>query len=287
MMQETAGGKREAQEPAPRPARPAAQRRLSAVLRQAGPALALITLLIVLWQVIVVSRRVPEWLLPSPARILQTLIQAAPGLVPHVGQTLLETFWGLLLALVTGIVLAFAIDLSPVLRRALYPLLVASQTVPIIALAPLLVVWFGFGIVAKVVVVALVCFFPIAINMADGLRATDPEHVALLRVMGAGRGQIFRTVRLPSALPSFFSGLKIAVTYSVIGAIISEWIGASRGLGIYMIRSAGAFRTAQLFAAIIVTSLLSIALFLLVSGLERLLLPWYYTTKREEQWESL
>lgn len=231
--------------------------------------------------------RVPEWLLPAPARILQTAWEVAPALVLHIGQTLLETFWGLVLSLATGILLAFAIDLSPLLRRALYPLLVASQTIPIIALAPLLVVWFGFGIISKVVVVALVCFFPIAISLADGLRATDPEHVALLRAMGAGRGQIFRTVRIPSALPSFFSGFKIAVTYSIIGAVIAEWIGASQGLGLYMIRSANAFRTAQLFAAIIVTSLLSIGLFLLVSGLERALLPWYYTTKREEQWESL
>lgn len=267
--------------------RPRAGQRFAVALRQSGPPAALIALFIMLWQVAVVVGRVPEWLLPAPARILQTMWEVAPALVPHVGQTLLETFWGLLLSLATGIILAFAIDLSPLLRRALYPLLVASQTIPIIALAPLLVVWFGFGIVSKVVVVALVCFFPIAINLADGLRATDPEHVALLRAMGAGRGQIFRTVRLPSALPSFFSGFKIAVTYSVIGAVIAEWIGASQGLGLYMIRSANAFRTAQLFAAIIVTSLLSIALFLLVSGLERALLPWYYTTKREEQWESL
>jgi len=268
-------------------ARPRGGRRFALALRQSGPPAALIALFIVLWQVAVVVGRVPEWLLPAPARILQTMWEVAPALVPHVGQTLLETFWGLLLSLATGIILAFAIDLSPLLRRALYPLLVASQTIPIIALAPLLVVWFGFGMVSKVVVVALVCFFPIAINTADGLRATDPEHVALLRAMGARRGQIFRVVRLPSALPPFFSGLRIAVTYGVIGAVIAEWIGASQGLGIYMIRSANAFRTAQLFTAIAVASLLSIALFLLVSGLERALLPWYHTAKREEQWESM
>ena len=263
------------------------RRRLALTVSRFGPPAALIALLIALWQVITWVGQMPEWLLPSPARILQTAWEVGPALVPHIGQTLLETFWGLGLALTAGLLLAFAIDLSPFLRRALYPLLVASQTIPIIALAPLLVVWFGFGMVSKVVVVALVCFFPIAINTADGLRATDPEHVALLRAMGARRGQIFRVVRLPSALPPFFSGLRIAVTYGVIGAVIAEWIGASQGLGIYMIRSANAFRTAQLFTAIAVASLLSIALFLLVSGLERALLPWYHTAKREEQWESM
>lgn len=270
-----------------RKARAGLGRRLARAASRSGPSAALLALFVALWQAATWVGQMPEWLLPSPARIAQTAWEVAPSLLPHIAQTLVETFWGLGLSLVTGLLLAFAIDLSPLLRRALYPLLVASQTVPIIALAPLLVVWFGFGMVSKVIVVALVCFFPIAINTADGLRATDPEHVALLRAMGARRGQIFRAVRLPSALPSFFSGLRIAVTYSVIGAVISEWIGASQGLGIYMIRSANAFRTAQLFTAIVVASLLSIALFLLVSGLERASLPWYYSAKREEQWESL
>lgn len=262
-------------------------KRLTATIRQAGPPTVLIVLLIALWQAATWLGRVPEWLLPSPARIVQTAWQVAPALLPHIGQTILETLLGLGLSLIIGLLLAIAIDLSALLRRTLYPLLVISQTVPIIALAPLLVVWFGFGMISKVFIVVLVCFFPIAVNTADGLRATDPDHVSLLRAMGASRGSIFRVVRLPSALPSFFSGLKVAVTYSVIGAVIAEWIGASRGLGIYMIRSANAFRTAQLFAAIVVTSLLSIMLFLLVSGLERVAMPWFYSAKREEQWESL
>jgi ABC-type nitrate/sulfonate/bicarbonate transport system permease component len=166
-------------------------------------------------------------------------------------------------------------------------LLVASQTIPIMALAPLLVIWFGYGLASKAAVVALVCFFPVAVATADGLRGADPDLLALLRSMGASRRQVLFKVRLPGALPGFFSGLKIAVTYSVIGAIIGEWVGAGRGLGVYMIRSANAFATAQVFAAIGVTSLVSVLLFLAVSALERLCLPWYYTAAREEQWEEV
>ncbi|HIQ05907.1 MAG TPA: ABC transporter permease [Anaerolineae bacterium] len=260
---------------------------MNRTLQRTLPPTMLIVLLIVLWQVVTTEFDIPEWLLPSPWAIVQAGWRTAPLLTPHTAQTLLETAIGLVLALMTGVLLAVAIDLSSLLRRTLYPLLVASQTVPIIAIAPLLIVWFGYGILPKVVVVALVCFFPIAVNTADGLRGADPDFVALLRAMGASRWAIFTRVRVPSSLPSFFSGLKIAATYSVIGAVIGEWVGASKGLGIYMLRSSNAFRTAQLFAAIVVTSLLSIALFLLVSGLEHWLLPWYYTAQREEQWESL
>jgi ABC-type nitrate/sulfonate/bicarbonate transport system permease component len=138
-----------------------------------------------------------------------------------------------------------------------------------------------------VLVVSLVCFFPIVVSMADGLQSADPDLIALLQAIGASRRQVFWKVRLPGALPAIFSGIKIAITYSVIGAIIGEWVGASRGLGVFMLRSTNAFRTDWLFAAIAITALLSVILFLIVSGLERALLPWYYTAQREEQWEEL
>jgi ABC-type nitrate/sulfonate/bicarbonate transport system permease component len=205
---------------------------------------------------------------------------------PHTWQTLKETWLGLALALSVGLGLALLVDSSSLLRRTIYPLLVTSQTVPILALAPLLIIWFGYGIVPKVIVVALVCFFPIVVSTADGLRVADPDLIALLRAMGASGRQIFLKVRVPGALPSFFSGLKIAITYSVVGAVIGEWVGASQGLGIFMIRSSKNFLTDRVFAAIAVTSLLSIVMFAVVMLLERSLLPWYFA-RREEVWEEL
>lgn len=256
------------------------------LLRQYAPPLVLILLLFIAWQVGTWLMQVPKWLLPSPWQIIVAGLEALDLLGPHTWQTLKETWLGLGLSLVVGLGLALVIDLSALLRRTLYPLLVASQTVPILALAPLLIIWFGYGILPKVIVVALVCFFPIVVSTADGLRASEPDLIALLRAMGANRRQIFFKVRLPGALPSFFSGLKIAITYSVVGAVIGEWVGASRGLGIFMIRSSKNFLTDRVFAAIAVTSLLSITMFVAVVVLERALLPWYYA-HREEVWEEV
>jgi ABC-type nitrate/sulfonate/bicarbonate transport system permease component len=178
-------------------------------------------------------------------------------------------------------------DLSSTLHRALYPILVASQTVQILAIAPLLIIWFGFGLLPKVIIVVLICFFPLAVSTADGLASADPDLIALLRSMGARRSQIWRIVRLPSALPSFFSGLRVAVTYSVVGATIGEWVGGSAGLGLYMLRSKNALATDQVFVAIVITSAISIALFTMIYALERVSLPWYYSAQRAEQWEDL
>ncbi len=197
------------------------------------------------------------------------------GLATHAAQTLLEAVLGFLLAVVTGLVLALAVDLSSLLRRTIYPLLVISQTIPVIALAPLLVLWLGYDIMPKILVVALVCFFPIVVSTADGLRSADPDWIALLRSMGASRWQVLTKVSLPSALPSFFSGLKVGITYSVIGAVIGEWVGGSVGLAFFMRRAHSSFRYDREFAGIAVTALLSIALFGIVAGMERVALPWY------------
>jgi ABC-type nitrate/sulfonate/bicarbonate transport system permease component len=261
--------------------------RRSSPIRDLAPPLLLLAGMAAVWQLAAVGLAVPKWLLPSPVDIVRAGASTWRLLAWHGAQTALETALGIVLAVTAGCGLAVAIDLSPTLRRTLYPVLVASQTVPIMALAPLLTIWFGYGAASKAVVVGLVCFFPIAVATADGLRAADPDLLGLLRSMGATRRQIFLKVRLPGALPGFFSGLKIAITYSVVGAIIGEWVGAARGLGVYMIRATNSYLTDRVFAAILVTSLLSIALFLLVGALERLALPWYYTAAREEQWEEL
>jgi ABC-type nitrate/sulfonate/bicarbonate transport system permease component len=199
---------------------------------------------------------------------------------------MLETFLGLVISIILGIAIATSMDLSPFLRRALYPILVASQTVQILAIAPLLIIWFGFGLLPKVIIVVLICFFPLAVSTADGLASADPDLVALLMAMGAKRGQIWRLVRLPSALPSFFSGLRVAVTYSVVGATIGEWVGGSAGLGLYMLRSKNALATDQVFVAIVITSAISIGLFTMIYTIERLALPWYYSSQRVERWEE-
>ena len=263
------------------------QRKLSKRWAQVVPPARLILLLLVCWQVATNLWHIQAWLLPSPLRIAQAGLEAKSLLGPHIWQTLTETLVGFGLALIVGLSLALLIDFSATLRRAIYPLLVVSQTIPIIAIAPLLVIWFGYGILPKVLVVALVCFFPIVVSTTDGLQSADPDLSALLQAMGATRRQVFFKVRLPGALPSVFSGIKIAVTYSVIGAIIGEWVGASRGLGVFMLRSTNAFRTDWLFVAVAITALMSVALFLAVTVLQRALLPWYYTAQREEQWEEL
>lgn len=239
-----------------------------------GPPLLLVAVLLGAWEVLVRVLKVPTWLLPPPSQIATTFSTNLDVLGGHVAATLTVTALGFGLALLVGFGLAFAIDVSPLLRRALYPLLVASQTVPIVAIAPLLVIGLGFGVLPKVLVVALITFFPIVVSTVDGLRAADRDTIHLLQAMNATYGQTLRLVRLPAALPAVFSGVKIAVTYSVIGAVLAEWIGASAGLGVYISRSLRAFRTDQVFVAAFVTSLLTIGLFLLTLLLERVLITW-------------
>ncbi len=255
-------------------------------VQQVTPPLVVVGLMIVVWAAIAATSGLSAFILPSPARVLQAAWRTRDLLGTAIGMTMLETIIGLIIALVLAVALAAAMDLSPFLRRALYPLLVASQTVQILAIAPLLIIWFGFGLTPKVIVVVLVCFFPMAVSMADGLRAADPDLIALLRAMNATRGQIWRIVRLPAALPSFFSGLRVAVTYSVVGATIGEWVGGSTGLGLYMLRSKNALATDQVFVGIVITTLLSMGLFALVYLIERLALPWYYSPQRIQQWEE-
>jgi len=256
-------------------------------MRDYLPPALLILLLVTLWQSATWIWRVEAYLLPSPLRIASAGMEARGLLGEHIQQTLRETLLGFGLALLVGLALAVMIDLFSWLRRALYPLLVVSQTVPIMAVAPLLVIWLGYSIWPKVIVVALMCFFPIVVATADGLQSAEPDLLSLLQAMGATRRQVFFKVRVPGALPAMFSGIKIAVTYSVIAAIVGEWVGASKGLGIFMLRASNSFRTDWVFAAIVVSSLLSILLFLSVALAERLLLPWYYTATREERWEEI
>ncbi|MCB9176909.1 MAG: ABC transporter permease [Caldilineae bacterium] len=247
---------------------------LAGLWQAAWPPLALLAGLVLAWHLVVVVGGLPAFILPSPGRVLGVLVARRAGLGEALLASLAATFAGLGLALVLGLTLALLIQVSTGLRRALYPLLVVSQTVQILAIAPLLVIWMGFGMRPTIAIVVLICFFPLAVSTADGLAAVDPELVALLESMGASRSQVWRMVRLPAALPAFFSGLKIAVTYSVVGATIGEWVGGSTGLGLYLLRSKNALATDQVFAAMLVTSSVSIGLFLLTALAERLATPW-------------
>lgn len=254
--------------------------------RELFPPLLLIGLTLFMWQVIASRSGLSAFILPSPIDVVNAAWATRELLGNAILTTMIATMIGLVISTLFGVILAAAIDLSPFIRRAVYPILVASQTVQILAIAPLLIIWFGFGLLPKVLIVILICFFPLALNTADGLASADPDLVALLRSMGASRWQIWRIVRLPSALPQFFTGLRIAVTYSVVGATIGEWVGGTAGLGQYMLRSKNALATDQVFVAIVLTSLLSIGLFALVYLIERLVLPWYYSAQRAEQWEE-
>lgn len=245
------------------------------------PALVALAVLLALWQWYASRPSVDALLLPTPVAVWQTLLAQRDILWHHALVTLYETLVGFGAALATGVALAVIIDFSPWLRRALYPLLVTSQTIPIITLAPLLVLWFGYELTSKVIVITLVCFFPIAVALADGLRSADPDLINLFRTFGAGPVRIFWSVRLPGALPSLFSGIRIAVTYSVIGAIFGEYVGATEGLGFYLQLKQHSLSTRGVMATIAVTAALSVALFLLTVLIERLALPWYYLQGRQ------
>jgi ABC-type nitrate/sulfonate/bicarbonate transport system permease component len=270
--------------PAPRAAAAPAPRslgsRLRGLLGRIGPALLLVSVGLLAWQWCVTAFAIRPQVLPSPARVLEQGWAAREQIWANTLPTLQVTAVGFAVSLALGWALAVAVDFSPWLRRALTPLLVASQTLPIIAIAPLLIIWFGFGLLPKVVVIALVTFFPVAVGLIEGFAATDRQATNLLRSMGATRWQQFRYVRLPGAMPAFFTALRIGITYAVTGAIFAEYVGATAGLGIFMNLQKNSFRTDLVLAAVAVTALLSITLFALTHVVQRLLIPWYGKDRR-------
>ncbi|HEU5367455.1 MAG TPA: ABC transporter permease [Ktedonobacterales bacterium] len=253
---------------------------------RAWPPVLLLLLLLAFWQLYVQAQDINPLILPAPLRIISATIASRSTFAAHIGTTLYETLVGLSAALAFGVLMAAIMDFSPFARRAIYPLLVASQAIPIVAIAPLLIFSFGFGLLPKVIVVTLICFFPITVSMADGLRSTDPELMKLYRTFGASELVIFWRVRLPHALPSFFSGLRIAATYAVVGAFLGELVSAIYGLGILFVYEERSFRTDLAFGDVIITALLSITLFALVSVIERIALPWYYAAGHERDWQD-
>jgi ABC-type nitrate/sulfonate/bicarbonate transport system permease component len=246
------------------------------VLRRALPPLAFLAVLVAAWEGWVRWRDTRSYLLPAPSRVGTALWDTREVMWGHVVTTVAETALGVVLGAALGVALAVAVASAAPVRRVLEPLLVASQTIPLIVLAPLLVYWFGFGMTPKVVVVVLIVFFPVAVSTAAGLATADREQIDLVRSLGAGRLRVLRLVLVPSALPSFFSGLRISAAYAVAGATLGELIGGRSGLGIYIARSQRAFRFDQILAGVVVVATLSAALFGLIHLLARLATPWRY-----------
>ena len=240
-----------------------------------GPPVLVTGALLLAWEAYCRTAGISPVVLPAPSRIVEQLWIFRGDAVRHAVPTLIETAVGLAVSIVVSIIAAVAMDRFVTVRRALQPLIVASQTVPVVAIAPLLVLWFGFGLGPKVLIVVLVTFFPITIALLDGFAATTVDATDLLRSFGARRLQVFGLLRWPAALPSFFTGLRIAATYGVIGAVFGEYVGAYEGLGIWMQVSQNAFRTDLVFAAILLSAALSIGLFGLVQMAERVLIPWH------------
>jgi len=254
--------------PAGRPAR------ARSLLRRCWPPALIILAGLGLWELIVRLAHVPGYLLPAPSAIAADLATDWPVLGPALAVTIQEVLLGFVIAAVAGVGLAVALHLSPVARRAVYPLLIGSQTVPIIVLAPILVILLGYGIAPKLVIVAVICFFPIVVNGIDGLRSVDAELILMMRTLNASRWAILRRVEFPAALPSIFSGLRIAATFAAIGAVFGEWSGSSQGLGYVMLAATPNLLTARIFAAIVLLTAVALVLFGVVSLLERIFVPW-------------
>jgi putative hydroxymethylpyrimidine transport system permease protein len=226
------------------------------------------------WDWISNALNIEDFLVPAPSDIAKSLWEDRSLLGSNAWVTLKEVVFGFAIAAVAGIGFALLIHLSKTARRAVYPLLIASQTIPIVILAPILVVWFGFGLTPKLVIVALICFFPITVNMLDGLRSVDPDLTKMLRSLGAGRLQRLWRAEIPTALPYAFSGARVAITVSVIGAVFAEYVGSSEGLGHLINQAQAQLLTARSFAAVVVLSAMAVLLFALVSLIERKVITW-------------
>jgi ABC-type nitrate/sulfonate/bicarbonate transport system permease component len=248
---------------------------LRGALRRLAPPLLFGVAVLGAWQLYVALSGVRETILPSPIEVGRALVRDRSVLAPSAWTTLEEVLLGYAIAVALGVLLALVVSSSRVAERAIYPWLVISQLIPIPAIAPLVVIWTGFDIRPKLIIIALVSFFPVAVNTIDGLRATDPDLLDLLRSLGAGRWQRLRLARAPSALPSLFSGLRVAAALAVIGAVFAEWVGSSSGLGYLILSYNAQTATPDVFAAVVILAVIGVALFAAVGLLERVALPWY------------
>ena len=233
-----------------------------------------ITVFLIIWQTACSLNWVPSYMLPSPVQVIKAFISDFPLLMSHAKVTLIEAVLGLACGVMLGFICAVFMDAFPLAKKGLYPILVITQTIPPVAIAPLLILWFSYGIAPKVILVVLVSFFPMAVGLLEGFQSVDEDMIRLMRSMKASKFQIFWHVKFPSALSEFFSGLRIAVAYSVVGAVISEWLGGFSGLGVYMTRVKKSMAYDKMFAVIFFVSAISLALMALVEVIQRKVMPW-------------
>lgn len=234
-----------------------------------------------IWQMVSMLGIVEAFLLPAPMDVLRALITEFPTLMEHTVVTLTEAFWGLVFGILLGFVTAVLMDHFEILYRAFYPILVISQTIPTVAIAPLLVLWFGYEMAPKIILIVITTFFPITVGLLNGFRSVDKDSVNLLRAMSGTQWQIFRYIKFPAALGQFFSGLRISASYAVVGAVISEWLGGFSGLGVYMTRVKKAFSFDKMFAVILLISLISLLLMKAVDLIQKKCMPWEFLEKEE------
>ena len=236
----------------------------------------LVILILVFWQLCVSLELIPDYLLPSPLQIVEAFIEDFPLLMEHAKYTLATAFIGTAIGLIISFVLSIIMDLSKTMKELIYPVILLNQTIPTIAIAPLLIIWLGYGITPKVVLVVLAVFFPITIALVDGYQSVSREHLNLFKSMKASKYQLYRHLKIPSAMGSFFTGLKVALSYALISAVIAEWLGGYHGLGVYMTRVRKSYDLDSMFAVIFLISFLTILLIGLVKWLERRVLRHNY-----------
>jgi ABC-type nitrate/sulfonate/bicarbonate transport system permease component len=236
----------------------------------------LMLLILVAWEALVRLFEVPTYVLPAPSEILEQIYLERVMIFGHLKVTLVEILAGYVLAALVGFALSIAIVYSKAFRRGVLPLIVAAQTIPVIAIAPILVIWFGYNDVPRIIITALVAFFPLTVSFVTGLESLEPELINFFRSLNANGLQIFLKLRLPAALPNIFAGLKVATTLAVIGATISEWVGASAGLGYLMAQDTQQINTARVFASLVVLGTFGIAFFAFIGLLQRFFMPWIY-----------
>lgn len=253
------------------------------MLKRNFPSFTAVALLLIIWQGVCLTGFVPSYMLPSPVEVVRAFAGDFFLLAKNSVITLQEAFFGLIFGVSVGFFAAVLMDTFNILYKAFYPLLIITQTIPSVAIAPLLVLWFGYEMTPKIILIIISTFFPVTVGLLDGFKGADRDAIGLLRSMGAGRLQIFRYIKFPSALPQFFSGLRIAAAYSVVGAVISEWLGGFGGLGVYMTRVKKAFAFDKMFAVIFLISAISLALMALVGFVEKKCMPYRNTDKKGDR----
>ncbi|HHT25203.1 MAG TPA: ABC transporter permease [Clostridiaceae bacterium] len=236
--------------------------------------ISLVAVLLIVWQVVSDIELVPSFMLPSPVTVVKAFVKDFPVLMDNLSITLIAGLLGLTFGVIAGFCLAVLMDYRTGLCKAIYPILIFSQTVPTVAIAPLLVLWMGYGLAPKITVIFLVTFFPVTVNLLESFQAADPDQISLLQAMGATKFQIFYYVKWPGALDSFFAALKVSASYSIVGAVIAEWLGGSKGLGVYMTQVRKSFAYDKMFAVIFLISALSLVLLFGLNIIQNKVMPW-------------